>query len=409
MKAPTDWKRTLLHHVAEVRSGLSKSSKREGPTIRRPYLRVANVQDGFLDLSEIKEIDVPENQVARFTLKPGDLLLIEGNGNPENLGRGCIWGGQIPDCVHQNHVFAVRTLPDAEMLPVFLALQLQSDHGRNYLLSCAKGSTGLSTLNSSQLKEFPVVAPTIAEQESIAEAIATWDAAIEKTEQLIAAKERHYSHELSRLISRGQHSHGHIGTFAEEVSARNRGGKWRTVPLSDIATVWKGQQLNKDAMVEDGAYCALNGGIKPSGRTTQWNCEADTITVSSGGNSCGFIRFNPERFWCGGDCFALKKLSADVDVSYLFHYLKGQQHRMMALRTGSGIPHVYRGDVETFPVLLPDLDTQTAIARYLNALREEIDLLGQSVAALKTQKRGLMQKLLTGQWRLPLQEEATTA
>jgi type I restriction enzyme S subunit len=77
---------------------------------------------------------------------------------------------------------------------------------------------------------------------------------------------------------------------------------------------------------------------------------------------------------------------------------------MMALRTGSGIPHVYRSDVEAFPGVLPDLVTQTAIARYLNALREEINLLGRSVAALKTQKRGLMQKLLTGQWRLPIIE-----
>ena len=265
-------------------------------------------------------------------------------------------------------------------------------------------SSGIPQLTGQQCAGYKILLPSIPEQRLIASVLTSWNTAIQKTEQLIAAKERHYSHELSRLISLGQHPHTHIGAFAEEVSARNRGGKWRTVQLSDIATVWKGQQLNKDAMVEDGAYYALNGGVKPSGRTTEWNCEADTITVSSGGNSCGFIRFNSERFWCGGDCFALKKLSPEVDVSYLFHYLKGQQHRMMALRTGSGIPHVYRSDVEAFPVVLPDLATQTAIARYLNALREEIDLLVQSVAALKTQKRGLMQKLLTGQWRLPIIE-----
>jgi type I restriction enzyme S subunit len=164
--------------------------------------------------------------------------------------------------------------------------------------------------------------------------------------------------------------------------------------------VWKGQQLNKDSMVEGGAYYALNGGIKPSGRTTEWNCEAHTITISSGGNSCGFVRFNTEKFWCGGDCFALKKLSSAVSGSYLFHYLKSQQHRIMTLRTGSGIPHVYRSDIEAFPISLPDIATQTAIARYLNTLREELDLLNQSVSELKTQKRGLMQKLLTGQWRL---------
>lgn len=371
-------------------------------------MRVANVQDGFLDLSEIKEIDVPANQVARFTLKPGDLLLIEGNGNPENLGRGCIWNGQIPECVHQNHVFSVRTLPDAEMLPEFMALQLQSDHGRNYLLSCAKGSTGLSTLNSAQLKEFPLLSPCVTEQRSIVAAIATWDTAIQRTEQLIAAKERHYSHELSRLISRGQRLHGHVGTSAEEVSARNPSRAWRTVALSDIASIWKGQQLNKDAMVEDGAYYALNGGIKPSGRTTEWNCEADTITISEGGNSCGFVSYNRERFWCGGHCYALRKLAKDVDAHYLFHFLKGKQARVMALRVGSGLPNIQKSDIEAFPVVLPDLVTQSAIARYLNALRKEIHLLSQSVATLKTQKRGLMQKLLTGQWRLPVHEAATT-
>ena len=181
------------------------------------------------------------------------------------------------------------------------------------------------------------------------------------------------------------------------------------VALSDIATVWKGQQLNKDAMVEDGAYYALNGGVTPSGRTTEWNCEADTITVSEGGNSCGFVSYNSENFWCGGHCYALKELAKDVDAHYLFHYLKGKQTRLMALRVGSGLPNIQKSDLEAFLVILPDLAKQNAIARYLNALREEIALLGQSVEALKQQKRGLMQKLLTGQWRVKAEEEEVAA
>jgi type I restriction enzyme S subunit len=268
----------------------------------------------------------------------------------------------------------------------------------------------MKKINQATVESIPVVLPSMEEQATIAELLLDWYGAIQKTEQLIAAKERHYGHELSHLISRGRHPHTHVGTFAEEVSARNRGGKWRTVPLSDIATVWKGQQLNKDAMVENGAYYALNGGIKPSGRTTEWNCEADTVTVSEGGNSCGFVSYNRERFWCGGHCYALKKLAKDIDAHYLFHYLKGKQARVMALRVGSGLPNIQKSDIEAFPVVLPELATQIAIARYLNALRQEIELLGQSVAALKTQKRGLMQKLLTGQWRLPIPEstEETT-
>lgn len=262
-----------------------------------------------------------------------------------------------------------------------------------FLTKSAKPSPG-------DLRKLEVFLPPLKHQREIAEQLSTWDTAIQKTEQLIAAKERHYSHELSRLISWGQHPHAHVGSFAGEVSARNRASSWRTVALSEICTVRKGQQLNKDAMVEDGAYYALNGGIKPSGRTTQWNCEADTITVSEGGNSCGFVSYNHKRFWCGGHCYALKTLANDVDAHYLFHYLKGKQARVMALRVGSGLPNIQKSDIEAFPVVLPELATQIAIARYLNALRQEIDLLGQSVSALKAQKLGLMQKSLTGQWRL---------
>ena len=94
-------------------------------------------------------------------------------------------------------------------------------------------------------------------------------------------------------------------------------------------------------------------------------------------------------------------ISSEVDPAYLFYYLKTQQHRLMSLRTGSGIPHVYKSDLEDFEVAIPALATQTAIATYLNTLREEIDLLEKSRDALKRQKRGLMQKLLTGEWRVP--------
>ncbi len=285
--------------------------------------------------------------------------------------------------------------------PEFLAYSLLAKEGELLQMVEAAGH-GTGRLDTDALKDVLVGVPSLPEQHEIANAIATWDTAIQKTEQLIAAKERHYSHELSRLISWGQHPPANICTSAEEVSARNRGGKWRTVALSDIVAVWKGQQLNKDAMVKDGAYYALNGGIKPSGHTTEWNCEADTITVSEGGNSCGFVSYNRTRFWCGGHCYALTNLAKDVDAHYLFHYLKGKQARVMALRVGSGLPNIQKSDIEAFPVVLPDLVTQIAIARYLNALREEIDLLGQSVSALKTQKRGLMQKLLTGQWRVPV-------
>jgi type I restriction enzyme, S subunit len=358
-----------------------------------------------LDLSEPKPAPANDPLVDKFMLRPGDFLISRSN-TFDKVGRVGVFRGGLENCSYPDLMMRFRPNPK-KVSPLYLETYLKSDAAIKFIRQHATGTSGsMKKINQSTVESIPVVVPSLSEQASIATVLLKWYEAIQKTEQLIAAKERHYSHELSRLINRAQHTHTHDGACAEEVSARNRGGKWRTVPLSDIATVWKGQQLNKDAMVEDGAYYALNGGIKPSGRTTEWNCEADTVTVSEGGNSCGFVSYNRERFWCGGHCYALKKLAKDIDAHYLFHYLKGKQARVMALRVGSGLPNIQKSDIEAFPVALPELATQTAIACYLNTLREEIDLLGQSIVALKTQKRGLMQKLLTGQWRLPVQEEA---
>lgn len=384
-------------------------------------MRVANVQDGFLDLSEIKEIDVPTSQVARFTLKPGDLLLIEGNGNPENLGRGCIWNGQIPECVHQNHVFSVRTLPDAEILPAFMAIQLQSDHGRNYLLSCAKGSTGLSTLNSAQLKEFPLLVPCVTEQRSIVAAIATWDTAIQKTEQLIAAKERYYSHELSCLISRGQHPHGSpapakagVGAFAEEISARNRGGIPATLGdfLSESRDPDTGQDTAKRLTVRlhlQGVEARPVRGTESDGATAYFRRRAGQLIYGKQNIFRGAIGLIPAELdgYCSTQDLPAFDIGHGVDPEWLYYWLsrKSFYESLESRASGSGSKRLHPEEFFKIQIFLPATDKQTAIARYLNALRKEIDLLGQYVAALKTQKRGLMQKLLTGQWRLPIPKE----
>lgn len=360
------------------------------------FISAKNIKGGQLDFADRKYITREEHEFLTKSAKPapGDLLLTKSG----SLGDVAV----IPELDFEFSIFESLALlkPRRDLVdPNYLYQYIRSPDAARHFHGITTG-LAVKHLHLGDLRKLKVFLPPLKHQRELAAQLSTWDTAIQKTEQLIAAKERHYSHELSRLISRGQHPHVQVGAFAEEVSTHNSAGKWRTVALSEIATVWKGQQLNKDAMVEDGAYYALNGGIKPSGRTTEWNCEADTITVSEGGNSCGFVSYNGERFWCGGHCYALTKLANDVDAHYLFHFLTGKQSRVMALRVGSGLPNIQKSDIEAFPVVLPDLVTQTAIARYLNALREEIDLLGRSVSALKTQKRGLMQKLLTGAWRL---------
>lgn len=165
----TNWPIVPLREVAEVRTGVAKGKKGLRQPVQLPYLRVANVQDGHIDLTDIKTIEVEATQVERYALREGDVLMTEG-GDFDKLGRGDVWEEQISPCLHQNHVFAVRPAP--EMLnPYYLAALAASDYGRQYFLSCAKRTTNLASINSTQLKMFPVLLPPLAAQEHIAEVV----------------------------------------------------------------------------------------------------------------------------------------------------------------------------------------------------------------------------------------------
>ncbi|WP_175692396.1 restriction endonuclease subunit S [Burkholderia ambifaria] len=170
-----DWLVVPLREVAEVRTGVAKGKKGLKVPVELPYLRVANVQDGHIDLSEVKTIAVEASQVERYALRSGDVLMTEG-GDFDKLGRGDVWEGKIFPCLHQNHVFAVR--PDPKKLnSYFLAALAASDYGKQYFLSCAKRTTNLASINSSQLKAFPVLLPPLEIQKEISEVV---DAANDK-------------------------------------------------------------------------------------------------------------------------------------------------------------------------------------------------------------------------------------
>lgn len=167
---PKGWKEARLEDVAEIVSGVTKGRKLDGKqTIMAPYLRVANVQDGYLDLNEIKEIEVLPSDVAKYRLEVGDVLLTEG-GDPDKLGRGSVWYGQVTDCIHQNHIFRVRSKTD-KLMPDFLSMLIGSERGKRYFLRAAKQTTGIASINSTQLKNFPILMPTPALQQQFAQTV----------------------------------------------------------------------------------------------------------------------------------------------------------------------------------------------------------------------------------------------
>jgi type I restriction enzyme, S subunit len=161
------WQTDQLSEVALIQTGAAKGGRYgDKQLIDVPYLRVANVQAGFLDLAEIKTLSIPEEKIDRYRLEVGDLLLTEG-GDYDKLGRGAIWEGQIENCIHQNHVFAVR-FDQQRVLSKFAEYEMQSRYAKDYFLRVAKKTTNLASINKTQLGNFPIRYPAeLAEQERI--------------------------------------------------------------------------------------------------------------------------------------------------------------------------------------------------------------------------------------------------
>ena len=171
-----------LRHVVSVSGGLTLGKVPTGPAVRRPYLRVANVQDGHLDLEDIAEVEVGADAVGVFELRPGDVLMLEGNGNPENLGRGTIWRGEVEGCLHQNHVHAVRATSVVD--PDYLDRIVRSRYARRLFTSGAE-QVSIATLSQEKIKSLRVPLPAIAEQQERAASVqAIRDRTIAATESL---------------------------------------------------------------------------------------------------------------------------------------------------------------------------------------------------------------------------------
>lgn len=153
-----------LKEVASIGSGATKGRKIDPQAaVEVPYLRVANVQDGFLNLDEIKTIVIRGGEEQKYALEPGDLVMTEG-GDPDKLGRAAIWTGQLEYCAHQNHIFRVR--PNTEyVLSDYLRAAVGSTYGKAYFLRVAKQTTGIASINKTQLGDFPVPVPPIDLQE----------------------------------------------------------------------------------------------------------------------------------------------------------------------------------------------------------------------------------------------------
>lgn len=158
------WSWTRLGEVADVVGGVTKDAKRQSDPsfVEVPYLRVANVQRGYLDLDHVTTIRVAPTKAAALQLKKGDVLLNEG-GDRNKLARGWVWDGQIDNCIHQNHVFRAR-VTDPRLTPEFLSLTTNT-FGGPWAERNGKQSVNLASISLRTIRKMPVVVPTAGQAE----------------------------------------------------------------------------------------------------------------------------------------------------------------------------------------------------------------------------------------------------
>lgn len=160
-----------LSSVGVVSGGLTKNSKRDSYALNRPYLRVANVHANELRLDDVSTIGLSEQEFEKTRLRSGDLLIVEGNGSLDQIGRVALWGNEIEDCSHQNHL--IRWRAGSRILPKYALLFLLSPSGREQIVKVASSTTGLHTLSVSKIGALTFSLPGLAEQTEIVRRVET--------------------------------------------------------------------------------------------------------------------------------------------------------------------------------------------------------------------------------------------
>lgn len=393
-KANVPWRRKKLADVAEVQTGIAKNNEKALiDPVELPYLRVANVQDGRLDLREIKMIAVESSRVSRYALEDGDVLMTEG-GDFDKLGRGTVWRSQIVPCLHQNHVFVVR-VNKKYLLPEFLAAYCAAEPGRRYFQACSKQTTNLASINSSQLKALSLRLPSLDEQRRIVHVLDAADRLISLDEQLLAQREARYQSLLQAVL---------------RPVDQQRAKGWRRVNLGDIFE-------ERDERSGDLPLLAITGGhgVVPRDELERRDTSAEDKSNYKVIRK-GDIGYNTMRMWQG--VFGLS--AHDGIVSPAYTVVTPDRTRILGEFAGHLFSHprvvhtfhrYSQGLVDDTLQLkyphfsevrlpIPDVPAQRRIVKTLDAQLREVEQLRRMVELRRQQHRGLMQQLLTGKQRL---------
>ncbi|WP_287830810.1 restriction endonuclease subunit S [Bacteroides sp.] len=363
-----EWEEHTLSEYLEFKNGLNPDAKRIGSGL--PFISVMDIlSEGVINYDNIRgKVNATEKEIECFGVKDGDLLFQRSSETLEDVGRAnvymdnrtAIYGG-----------FVIRGRKIGNYDPLFFKYLLATPLARKR--TCRMGA-GAQHFNIGQegLSKISLYFPSIEEQRKIAEFLSLIDERIATQNKIIE--------DLKKLKS----------AISERLFKSVKGS---TVLLSDLCDIVKGKQINGENLSDSGNYYVMNGGTEPSGYYDNYNVEANTISISEGGNSCGYVQFNTSPFWSGGHCYSIQNIADKVDNMYLYHYLKSNEDAIMKLRIGSGLPNIQKKDLAMFKIIVPKIEWQIKISTFLSSLERKAEIEERIQNVMQKQKLYLLQQM----------------
>ena len=322
--------------IAFIRSGELHANKTE----------LFVTQKGF-ESSSAKMVDVGDLLLAMYGATSGDIAI-----------------SKIKGAINQA-ILCIRTKQNKKFIE-----SVWNKHVSKILMKYLQGGQG--NLSTDIVKSLSFSFPTLAEQERIAKLMALLDERISTQNKIIEDLKKLKSAISERLF---KNIKGDVST------------------LSEICDIVKGKQINGEYLTESGEYYVMNGGTEPSGYYGDYNVDANTISISEGGNSCGYVQFNTSPFWSGGHCYSIQNIADHVDNLYLYHYLKSNEEVIMRLRIGSGLPNIQKKDLTMFKIKVPTFEQQITISTFLSSLERKADIEERILNVILKQKLYLLQQM----------------
>ncbi|EGQ9417243.1 restriction endonuclease subunit S [Vibrio parahaemolyticus] len=385
-----NWTLEPFGKLADFKNGLNFRAGETGNELK--VLGVGDFKERTkLDqVTDISSIHTEKKIDKSYLLQDGDLVFVRSNGNPALVGRCMQIFTNNEDISFSGFTIRARLKTD-KTTPEFISLLMQGGLLKNILKRDGRG-TNISNLNQDILSKLQIPIPSIAEQMELLSVFGCWDNAIEKTEALISAKEKQFEWLTSNLINRAGHKRTAASGLMIEVSKRNKNSTIERVlsvtnhsgfvlPEEQFERRVASANVSNYKVVEQGQYAYNPSRINVGSiaRLDDWE---------NGILSPMYVVFKLDT----------KKVCSD----YFLHWLNSSEARQRIKNSAQGSVRetVSFKDLGAIDIPLPAMDVQKDVTYKLNLAQKEIRLLKKTLEQYRSQKRGLMQKLLTGEWQV---------